>query len=316
MSYRQSINSAAPPPTYTSEPIEQSRPSRPRSRSSSHSPSRRSPSPLDNGSESVVSAQTLPYSSQLPEPSSQQPTPRLRHTLAPRSQFHHPPPQHRLTLTSQGYILTYPEPASISQQNREPSIAAPEPVAQRPKSQGLFRTSSPSAHTTLKAINYASIFRKNTPQRGLLSLFRPSLASFTGNITINPFLQIAREILPPLTANETESQRKNLRLEVENGGIDVDIHLIGEPPTYGDGAARPALVPLQTTLFLGLSGGIGALDSNTFPIIARIVSFSNFIAYVISSTERLRASPLRSRWNQLAHAYNTIGAQAHRHFGH
>ncbi|KAK0489509.1 hypothetical protein EDD18DRAFT_1110136 [Armillaria luteobubalina] len=70
------------------------------------------------------------------------------------------------------------------------------------------------------------------------------------------------EILPPLRRNETEVDRKNLRLEVENGGIDVDLYIVGEPPlnTY-------APIP-RTTIHLGL---FGAKDNaGTFPIIARI----------------------------------------------
>jgi hypothetical protein len=110
----------------------------------------------------------------------------------------------------------------------------------------------------LNPTNYVSVFRK-THKRGF-SLSRLHAASIKGTFAVNPFLEIPATLLSPLPPGEPT--RKNLLLKVENGGIDVDVHLIGEPTPN----APPAVA--RTELHLELCGG----SDNTFPLIAKIVS--------------------------------------------
>ncbi|KAJ7158360.1 hypothetical protein C8R43DRAFT_827628, partial [Mycena crocata] len=84
--------------------------------------------------------------------------------------------------------------------------------------------------------------------------------SIKGTFAVNPFLDIPPQLLAPLTPGEAAVGRKNLLLKVENGGIDVDVHLIGEPPQDASNAVT------RTELHLELCGG----PENTFPLIAKI----------------------------------------------
>ena len=44
---------------------------------------------------------------------------------------------------------------------------------------------------------------------------------------------IPRTFLPPLSPNETESSRKNLKIYSKNGSVDVDITLVADPQRPG-----------------------------------------------------------------------------------
>ncbi|KAF7360381.1 hypothetical protein MVEN_00767900 [Mycena venus] len=52
------------------------------------------------------------------------------------------------------------------------------------------------------------------------------VASIKGTFAVNPFLDIPATLLSPLPHGQT---RRNLLLKVGNGGIDVDVYLIGKP---------------------------------------------------------------------------------------
>ncbi|KAJ6473517.1 hypothetical protein C8R47DRAFT_952153, partial [Mycena vitilis] len=110
-----------------------------------------------------------------------------------------------------------------------------------------------AAQPKLNPTNYVSVSRKTHKRAFSLSRFH---ASIKGTFAVNPFLDIPAQLLSPLPAGETT--RKNLLLKVENGGIDVDVHLIGEPNA-------PTAVA-RTELHLELCGGV----ENTFPLIAKI----------------------------------------------
>lgn len=247
-----------PPPIYTSDQPD-----------SSLSPISESfhDSPSASGCESLVSATSRPSTpsprpqSYVPESArSAQATPRVQSPSTSDIQLY--PSAQTLALTSQGYILTYPPQSPQSQTQISIQTQPPAP----PSTSGhdtatLVPGKRPvsTSPTKLNATNYACIYRKNPTHR---RMFSRSDSSIKGTFTVNPFLKIPAEILPPLRRNETEVDRKNLRLEVENGGIDVDLYIVGEPPlnTY-------APIP-RTTIHLGL---FGAKDNaGTFPIIARI----------------------------------------------
>ncbi|KAF8957400.1 hypothetical protein BDZ97DRAFT_1762993 [Flammula alnicola] len=122
--------------------------------------------------------------------------------------------------------------------------------------------SSPQIHsqpTLSRATNYVSLSRKSTLKK--LAFFRkPAMSSsITGKFTIDPGLYIPAallkavespsKILPDILPERidttklsskvpfigdlggTKPRKKNLFLEVENGGIDVDVHLVPSPET-------------------------------------------------------------------------------------
>ncbi|KAF8908510.1 hypothetical protein CPB84DRAFT_1744145 [Gymnopilus junonius] len=109
---------------------------------------------------------------------------------------------------------------SSAQSQTPPPLTAPPPLP--PKS---------------RATNYVSLSRKSTTSRPSLAIFRstPSLSgsSITGEFTIDPSLYIPSALLRvvhasagPKIRKERERKRKNLVLEAEHGGIDVDVHLV------------------------------------------------------------------------------------------
>lgn len=112
----------------------------------------------------------------------------------------------------------------------------------------------------LNPTNYVSLSRKSTPRKRFLSLYR-SRADIKGAFTVNPYLHIPAALLSP-TNTRDEPVRKNLKFEVENGGINVNIFLVGDHTPGDDG------MTLRTTLDLKLRGGA----KNRFPLIAKIVS--------------------------------------------
>ncbi|TFK68535.1 hypothetical protein BDN72DRAFT_898029 [Pluteus cervinus] len=152
--------------------------------------------------------------------------------------------------------------------------------------------------------NHVSLSRKTTtssPSKTGLSSFRvfrggAKASSSTGNcsssaswikgkFTINPYLHIPAALLAPISEDVegcglrsrprdqgVDNRRKNLSLEVENGGIDVDVLLVADP------GADEGLSPMglgrddktvQTSLELTVTGGERSW-SRMFPLIARI----------------------------------------------
>ncbi|KAF8900321.1 hypothetical protein CPB85DRAFT_1439602 [Mucidula mucida] len=233
------------PPTYTSE--------------RQHEPPPSSPTPSPSESESLVSAPSRPSS---PQP----------YELTPQESMNHYRPRSPLPYSS-------PQAAVLAGQGCPDATKATSDTLLSSRIRRLRSSASTTANihgeaaahpvpfappiVSANATNYASIMRKTPHHRKLLS-FSSATSSIKGSFTVDPFLHIPAELLPPLNIrkNETEADRKNLRLEVENGGIDVDIHLVGELAAQSFPSPAP-----RTTLSLGLAGG--SRDS-TFPIVARI----------------------------------------------
>jgi hypothetical protein len=114
-----------------------------------------------------------------------------------------------------------------------------------------------STQLTPKPTNSVSRFCQPQKRAFSLSRFR---ASIKETFAVNPFLDIPVHLLSPLPPGETT--RKNLLLMVEDGGIDVNVHLIGEPTPNAPTAVG------RTELHLELCGSV----ENTFPLIVKIVS--------------------------------------------
>lgn len=136
----------------------------------------------------------------------------------------------------------------------------------------------------LNPTNHVSLTRKSTVNKSFFSIHRAS-TSIQGPFTINPYLHIPAALLSPRSSRGGDQRRKNLSLAVENGGIDVDIFLVGDPPS------NAVSKPLQTTMDLRLLAGA----KNTHPLVARIVSnfclrmgfTSNFSIYLLQHTPNL-----------------------------
>lgn len=125
----------------------------------------------------------------------------------------------------------------------------------------------------LNPANYILLSRKGTPKPFLT--FNRTSASIKGKFTVNPYLHVPAALLAPVPVPSgrdregTEGARKNLKLEVENGGIDAEIFLVGEPDQHLD--SEPAI--LRTSLDLKIrSVASPRSKKNKFPLIAKIVS--------------------------------------------
>lgn len=209
-------------------------------------------------------------SSPAPDPSAYAPraaTPaRNPSSCRSETQLHISPPPDR---TTNYHTLPFPEALRLSYESvpgpPTSAVAAPETDPPSPRRQRFLSQSSIRTNPT----NHVALSRKSTPHKRFFSLYRTS-ASIKGPFTIKPFLHIPAALLAPVGPRE---ERKNLKLDVENGGIDVDIYLADDSSLAGEGQKKP-----RTTLDLKISG---APNFNTFPLIAKIVSkpFSFALTY-------------------------------------
>ena len=86
--------------------------------------------------------------------------------------------------------------------------------------------------------NFVSLSRKRTSKRSTFSFFplrhKAESASITGSFVIDPHLRLPPGLLKAVDSGSTSAvalrTRKNLVLEVENGSINVDIHLTPSMP--------------------------------------------------------------------------------------
>jgi hypothetical protein len=109
-----------------------------------------------------------------------------------------------------------------------------------PPSYTPYRRQQPAAETSSRvqptgiprACNYLSLSRPNSAIRGTYA--------------INPDLYIPPSLLPPLGWDESESDRKNLKLMSSNGAIDIDIFLLGQSPIDGANPSRRTLMDVKS----------------------------------------------------------------------
>ncbi|KAF7318975.1 hypothetical protein HMN09_00233500 [Mycena chlorophos] len=137
-------------------------------------------------------------------------------------------------------------------------------------------TARDPAPLNLNPTNFVSVFRKTHKRAFSLNLSRGS-ASIKGSFAVNPFLDIPVQLLSPLPAGETG--RKNLQLKVENGGIDVDVYVLGEPqsqspPNTTSNGLSGSVVPVKyTELHFEVCAPVPTAPrgpDNAFPLLARI----------------------------------------------
>ncbi|KAJ7485368.1 hypothetical protein FB451DRAFT_1431295 [Mycena latifolia] len=233
---------AVPPPTYSYN----GDPSRPQS-----------PSPSVQSHSSFASVADTPIGDQLPpdagDTASEPPEAGINPGLPLSNQY-----------CPGAYPLPFPQrrPTSSTPNAAEARISAfPDhklpPLSPRLRLSNSGASAGSAAQPKLNPTNYVSVFRKTHKRAFSLARFS---AYIKGTFAVNPFLDIPAQLLSPLPPGETA--RKNLLLMVENGGIDVDVHLIGEP---SPGANN---VVARTELHLELCGA----PDNSFPLIAKIAS--------------------------------------------
>lgn len=215
-----------------------------------------------NGStDDLVSAQSHPQAS----PSIDIPAPRhsdVQFNEASASRTNTDRRRSRYASLSYDSPLTTPEHLQYTHGGTTPTStgAVSEYTPDTPNSMSLREKMASQSTVRLNPTNYVSLSRKSTPHKRFLSLYR-ARASIKGPFTVNPYLHIPAALLSPSSNRDGEVVRKNLRLEVENGGIDVDIFLVGEP------SQDTASSALRATLDLKIRGGA----KNRFPLIAKLV---------------------------------------------
>jgi len=163
--------------------------------------------------------------------------------------------------------LELPALGSPSMQELHEKLASGPPVSRGPT-------------IRLNPANYVFLSRKGAHKR-FLALARTTSASIKGKFTVNPYLHVPAALLAPTPGRDrdrdgVEAVRKNLKFEVENGGINVEIFLVGEPDAGEDlelarGVGDADTAALRTTLDLKIRAGPGS-TKNKYPLIAKIVS--------------------------------------------
>ncbi|KAF8886773.1 hypothetical protein BD779DRAFT_1471026 [Infundibulicybe gibba] len=210
------------------------------------------------GTEELVSADSQPNPITQPIHAIPYRPPRARTESGHETRLARQRHRRHQSLPHRGSVI-YPQEhrraASTTHMPIPPSGAAPE----TPPIPMHFREKlTPQSVTSPNQTNFVSLSRKTTPHKGFFTFGRAS-SSITGTFTVNPYLHVPAALLAPLPY-QYGSDRKNLKLEVENGGIDVNILLIGDPQ-FSD-----IVTATRTTLDLRLHGG----KRNTFPLVAKI----------------------------------------------
>ncbi|KAF8896391.1 hypothetical protein BD779DRAFT_1668189 [Infundibulicybe gibba] len=122
----------------------------------------------------------------------------------------------------------------------------------------FFAVPRPSSLTMLsgRESNYVALSRTLRPRLLSTSMFK-------GAFTVNPYLHIPATLLAPLANGESEADRKNLKIEVNGGGIDVNVALVGRI-TAEEFAERDTRVSLRLVRHKDTHNG--------YPLIARLES--------------------------------------------
>ncbi|KAJ6538730.1 hypothetical protein B0H10DRAFT_2140146 [Mycena sp. CBHHK59/15] len=242
---------AAPPPTYSFNGDTSSSSSSPPSEDLVSAQSHPSSDAYAREHQETELDNVVPQPSELPSPIPPSSNQYYRHPFPPQQHLvSHP--TITATPSDRDYIPAFPDIEDHKLQQQRLLLQG--------ATQTSFRSpnSAPAPQPKLNPTNFVSVFRK-THKRAFS--FSRANASIKGTFAVNPFLAIPAALLAPLARGE--SARKNLLLKVENGGIDVDVHLIGEPPESHD--VHPPVV--RTELHLELCGGT---ENNAFPLIAKI----------------------------------------------
>ncbi|KAF9490321.1 hypothetical protein BDN71DRAFT_1454428 [Pleurotus eryngii] len=185
-----------------------------------------------------------------------------------RGESHLSPPrtERRPSAPSEPFLLSPLLNAATPSPSPHATLQPPPPHHRRESSSGSSFTIT-SGSTKINPTNYVSLSRSSTCKRNLVSLLRNS-SSIKGHFAINPFMHVPGNLLASLPESENSSnqfsRRLNLRLDVQNGGIDVDIHLLGDAARAGEGGRKE-----RAFLHLEVKDGYEqGLDK--FPLVTRI----------------------------------------------
>jgi hypothetical protein len=214
---------------------------------------------------------------------------------------------HDLNCEPQGHVVKGPYPETHLHGDSTATIPFPQPtsILTEPVSAQITRSKSnlPEAPVPPKvhASNFVTLSRSSTRQkRGFFH--KLTSMSITGSFTIDPQLNIPSGLTTALPGAQSSlllgprarrslaldgGPRENLRLEVENGGIDVDIHLVG----YTSKTVTSSNIPTRIELALK-TGSDPKAKTTTFPLVARIVGQQKFLKahshvyFTLSITDR------------------------------
>jgi len=193
---------------------------------------------------------------------------------------------HDLNCEPQDHVVKGPYPETYLHGGSTATIPFPQPTS-IPTEPVLTQTTKsksnlPEAPIPSKAhaSNFVALSRSSTRQkRGFFH--KVTSTSITGSFTIDPHLNIPSGLMTALPGAQSsfllgprarrslsidEGPRENLKLEVENGGIDVDIHLVG----YTSKTVTSSNIPTWIELALKTGSDFKA-KTTTFPLVARIV---------------------------------------------
>ncbi|KAF4582536.1 hypothetical protein EYR38_002662 [Pleurotus pulmonarius] len=182
------------------------------------------------------------------------------------SQLSPPRAERRPSAPSEPFLLSPLMNVATPAPSPHSALQPPPPHHRRESSSGSSFTIT-SGSTKINPTNYVSLSRSSTCKRNLVSLLRNS-SSIKGHFAINPFMHVPGNLLASLPESENSSnqfsRKLNLRLDVQNGGIDVDIHLLGDAARAGEGGRKE-----RAFLHLEVKDGYEqGLDK--FPLVTRI----------------------------------------------
>ena len=193
---------------------------------------------------------------------------------------------HDLNCEPQDHVVKGPYPETHLHEGSTATIPFPQPtnIPAEPVSAQTTKSKSNLAEAPVPskahASNFVALSRSSTRQkRGFFH--KVTSMSITGSFTIDPQLNIPSGLTTALPGAQSSlllgprerrslalggGPRENLRLEVENGGIDVDIHLVG----YTSKTVTSSNIPTRIQLALK-AGSDPKAKTTTFPLVARIV---------------------------------------------
>ena len=193
---------------------------------------------------------------------------------------------HDLNCEPQDHVVKGPYPETHLHGGSTATIPFPQPtnIPAEPVSAQTTKSKSnlPEAPVPSKAhaSNFVALSRSSTRQkRGFFH--KVTSMSITGSFTIDPQLNIPSGLTTSLPGAQSSllvgprarrslaldgGRRENLRLEVENGGIEVDIHLVGYTSKTVTSSNNPTRIELALK-----TGSDPKAKTTTFPLVARIV---------------------------------------------
>ncbi|KAF7430396.1 hypothetical protein PC9H_006101 [Pleurotus ostreatus] len=178
------------------------------------------------------------------------------------SQLSPPRTERRPSAPSEPFLLSPLLNTATPSPSPHAALQRPPPHHRRESTSGSSFTIT-SGSTKINPTNYSEQHMQEKS-----SLTTQKQLPIKGHFAINPFMHVPGNLLASLPESENSSnqfsRKLNLRLDVQNGGIDVDIHLLGDAARAGEGGRKE-----RAFLHLEVKDGYEqGLDK--FPLVTRI----------------------------------------------